>query len=242
MSTRYHIGAKGLRGGIPAYAKRFDLIEVRADDDVPSPSALRRWRKQVPPHFEFCIVAGKSLAQVKDSPDLGRDLERAVEAIAALQARCFLLPTPVEFTPGNLWRERMARLLDRLPRDVTTVVWEPRGVWEHEASQAAAKKWGVTLSVDATREAVPAGPVAYVRLRALGETHSYGESALGRVVAAIGPRRDAYVILETNSALTECKTLRRLAARGDGAVERGTGRVVRPRVATTMKVRDDEQE
>jgi len=241
MSTRFHIGAKGLRGSIDAYAKRFDLLEVQADAHSPSPTALRRWRKAVPPHFEFCVVAGKSLAAVKDSPELARELELAVETIAALQARCLLLPTPVDVTPGAVWRERMARLLERLPRDATTIIWEPRGVWEHEAAQAAAKKWGIVLSVDPTRESVPPGPTAYVRLRALGETHSYGESALSRVMAAIGPRRDAYVLLETTSALTECKTLRRLSARGDGAVERGTGRVVRPRVAT-MKVRDDEQE
>ena len=44
----------------------------------------------------------------------------------------------------------------------------------------------------------PAGPVAYVRLRALGETRSYGPSALEKVVRAIGPRRDAYVVFETD--------------------------------------------
>ncbi|WP_394827504.1 DUF72 domain-containing protein [Pendulispora albinea] len=243
MSTRYHIGAKSLRGGIPAYSKRFDLLEVHADPTSPSIAALRRWRKAVPPHFEFCVVAGKHLGAVKESPELVRELELAIEMIAALQARCFLLPTPVEVTPSSLWRERIARLLERLPRDATSVIWEPRGVWEHETAAAAAKKWGVVLSVDPVRETVPPGPVAYARLRALGETQSYGESALARVVSAIGPRRDAYVVLETASALAECKTLRRLAARGDGAVERGGGgRVVRPRTVTTMKVRDDEQE
>src|SRR5262249_20108011 len=157
----------GLRGSIEAYAKRFDLLEVHADGSSPSPTALRRWRKAVPPHFEFCVVAGKTLATLKDSPELGQELERALATITALQARCFLLPTPVEVTPSSVWRERMARLLERLPRDATTIVWEPRGVWEHEAAQAAAKKWGVVLSVDATREAPPAGPMAYVRLRAL---------------------------------------------------------------------------
>jgi len=243
MSTRYHIGAKGLRGGIPAYSKRFDLLEVQADANSPSTAALRRWRKGVPPHFEFCVVAGKHLAAVKDTPELARELQLAVESIAALQARCLLLQTPIEVTPSALWKERMARLLERLPRDVTSIVWEPRGVWEHEAAQAAAKKWGIVLSVDPVRESVPPGPIAYVRLRALGETQSYGESALGRVMTAIGARRDAYVVLETTSALTECKTLRRLASRGDGGAERGgSGRVIRPRVATTMKVRDDEQE
>lgn len=241
MSTRYHIGAKGLRGSIAAYAKRFDLLEVRADDTSPTPTALRRWRKSVPPHFDFCVVAGPELAKLKATPALERELAQAIETIAALQARCFLLPTPVDVTPSALWRDRLARLLDRLPRDATSVVWEPRGVWEHEDAIAAAKSWGIVLSVDAAREHVPPGPVAYVRLRAMGETHSFGESALTRVVQSIGVRRDAYVVLETSSALVEAKTLRRLARRGDLAGAGGMGRVVRPRGAT-IKVRDDEQE
>ena len=81
MSTRWHIGAKHLRGAIAAYAKRFDLLEVRASqpapgessDAAPGPSlaTLRRWRKSVPPHFDFAVVAGPHLSRVKAS-DGGR--------------------------------------------------------------------------------------------------------------------------------------------------------------------------
>ena len=105
----------------------------------------------------------------------------------------------------------MKRVIDKLPRDVTLVVWEPHGLWETDDAAALAKKWGVILAVDAARDPVPEGQIAYVRLRALGETRSFGPSALERVVESIGPRRDAYVVLETTSALTECKTLRRIA-------------------------------
>jgi hypothetical protein len=94
--------------------------------------------------------------------------------------------------------------------------------------------------VDPARDPVPAGPVAYARLRALGETRSYGASALERIVKAIGQRRDAYVVFETDKALDEAKMLRRVA-QGTGKKDGGLGRVVRPRAAT-VKVRDDEQE
>ena len=50
---------------------------------------------------------------------------------------------------------------------------------------------------------------------------------------------DAFVILETDSALAECKRLRQIAARKPGKGEAGFGRVVRPR---TIRVKDDEQE
>ena len=241
MSTRFHIGAKDLQGNIAAYAKRFGLLEVRSDKKAPSVAALRKWRKAVPPHFEFTVLAGPTLARLQPSTALDEELARAMEAIDALQARFFLLQTPADVTPSILWRERMAKLLDRLPRDATHIGWEPGGVWETDDAAVAAKKWGIVLVVDASREPVPAGPVAYIRLRALGETRSFGPSALGRIVEKIGTRRDAYVVLETPSALAECKQLRQLAARPAGRFEGGMGRVVRPR-GLTVKVRDDEQE
>jgi uncharacterized protein YecE (DUF72 family) len=241
MTTRFHIGAKDLRGNIAAYAKRFDLLEVRADATRPTEPVLRKWRKQVPPHFEFCVVAGPHLSALKESPELDEELATTLKTIAALQARCLLLATPVEVTPSPLSRQRMGKLLERLPRDATHVIWEPRGLWETEDAAVAAKKWDIVLAVDAARDPVPVNPVAYVRLRALGETRSFGPAALGRVVEAIGARRDAYVVLETPAALAECKRLRQLAQKSK-PVEGGMGRVVRPKKNLIMKVRDDEQE
>src|SRR5271170_5077997 len=244
MATRFHIGAKDLRGNIEAYAKRFDLLEVLLgeanDKRTMSVATMRKWRKAVPPHFDFCVVVGPNVAKLKASSALDAELVAAEAAVDTLQARCLLIRTPADVTPGNVWRDRMARLLDRVKRDATRVVWEPRGVWEVGDAALAAKKWGIVLAVDAARDPVPAGPVAYARLRALGETRSYGASALERVVRAIGPRRDAYVVLETDKALVEAKALRRIA-QGVGKKGGGLGRVIRPRAAT-VKVRDDEQE
>jgi uncharacterized protein YecE (DUF72 family) len=245
MATRFHIGAKELRGAITAYAKRFDLLEVplleAGDKRAISTATMRKWRKAVPPHFDFCVVAGPNVAKLKASDALDAELAMALEAADALQARCLLLRTPADVTPGTVWRDRMGRLLDRMRRDATRVIWEPRGVWEVGDAALAAKKWGIVLAVDAARDPVPAGPVAYTRLRALGETRSYGATALDRVVRAIGQRRDAYVVFETDKALEEAKMLRR-AAQGAGKKTGGLGRVLRPRSATTVKVRDDEQE
>jgi hypothetical protein len=49
------------------------------------------------------------------------------------------------------------------------------------------------------------------------------------------------VVLETTTALAECKKLRSLAQGTKKGFEGGMGRIVRPRGAT-VKVRDDEQE
>jgi uncharacterized protein YecE (DUF72 family) len=245
MGTRFHIGGASLRGAITAYAKRFDLLEVPLSSGVRGPAptlaTLRKWRKSVPPHFEFAVVGGKHISLAKAGPELDAEIEEARATIAALQARCFVVRTPAEVTPSQASRERLRKVFAEFPQDATYAVWEPGGLWEVGDAALQARKWGVAVAVDASRDPVPVGPVAYVRLRALGETRSYGAAALERVVRAIGPRRDAYVVLDTESALTECKTLRRIAQNVSLDDEGGgMGRLVRPRGG--IVVRDDEQE
>jgi uncharacterized protein YecE (DUF72 family) len=249
MSTRWHIGAKHLRGAIAAYAKRFDLLEVRimppgvaAADGTPGPSlaTLKRWRKSVPPGFDFSVIAGPALSKAKASEAAEAELEAARAAIDALQARCFVLRTPPEVTPTSLWRDRIHKIVEKLPHDVTHFVWEPSGVWETADAAAQARQWGIVLAMDPAREAVPPGPVAYLRMRALGETQSFGPIALERVVKAVGVRREVFAIIETDTAITEAKRLRQLARRGRPAPVGGGARLVRPR--GDIVVRDDEQE
>lgn len=244
MAVRFHIGAKHLRGEIGAYAKRFDLLEVQTGaaggKGVASVATMRKWRKAVPPHFEFVAIAGPALSKLVAGDAFEAELKGLLAAVEALQARTILLPTPSEVTPAKVWRDRLKKLLDRLPLDATQVAWEPRGVWEIEDAAVAAHKWGIVLVTDPTRDPVPAGSVAFARLPAIGETRSYGAAALGRVVEAIGDKRDAYVIIETTSALEECKRLRTLAQGSRKAKVGGGARLIRPRGA--VRVKDDEQE
>ena len=39
-----------------------------------TPATMRRWRKAVPPHFDFCVVVGPNVAKLKASDAL--DAER----------------------------------------------------------------------------------------------------------------------------------------------------------------------
>ena len=250
MATRFHIAAKELRGQASAYGKRFDFVEVavaaapgstpESPRSNPALTTLRRWRKDVPPSFDFCVVAAPAVARLKPGPELEHELALTQAAADALRARCILLRTPPEVTPSTLHRDRMQKLLERFSRDVTYIVWEPRGVWEVDDAALAAKRWGVTLVVDAARDPVPPGPVAYVRLRGLGETRSFGTAALERVVDAIGERRDAFVVIDTEQALAECKKLRQVAQDRKRGPDGGYGRLIRPRAG--LVVGDDEQE
>jgi uncharacterized protein YecE (DUF72 family) len=233
VAIRYHIGAKDLRGDISAYAKRFDFLEVRVPSAgdlrlAPSEATLRKWRKAVPPHFEFAVVLSHAAGLLKPSPALEAELKCALGMIKALQARTVVICTPPDVTPAPVWRNRLKAFVERLPKDASQLVWEPKGLWETDEAARFGRTLGLTLAVDPAREPVPEGPVAYGRLRSLGEVRSFGQTALERVVRAIGDRRDAFIVIETDAALSECKTLRRVAQKGVGNLG-GGGLVLRPR-------------
>ena len=161
MATRLHIGAKELKGELGAYAKRFDLLEVRGLDAAnlrlaPSDATLRRWRKAVGPQFEFSVVAGPGLAKLKAGDALETELAALLKTVTLLEARVIVLATPSDVTPSKLWRDRLEKMIGRLPADASTVVWEPSGLWETEDAAAQAKKWNVTVAVDPARDAMPA--------------------------------------------------------------------------------------
>lgn len=247
MATRLHVGAKELKGDLAAYAKRFDLLEIRGQDVAnlklaPSAATLRKWRRTVPPKFEFSVVAGPNVGRLRPGEALDAELAAMLEAATLLEARVLVVPTPADVTPSKLSRDRFAKLLDGIPRDARTVVWEPTGLWELEDAAAQAKKWGVALGVDPARDEPPAGPVVYARLRMQGGTRSFSATSLARVAHAIGgDRRDAYAIIETPAALKEAKTLRQLVRDLGSSTKGGLSRLVRPR-GSPLHVRDDEQD
>ncbi|MBX3188694.1 MAG: DUF72 domain-containing protein [Labilithrix sp.] len=245
MPTRLHIAAKELRGDLAAYAKRFDLLEVRGVEAArlraaPSAATLRRWRRAVPPQFEFAVLAGPSVGKLKPGDAFEAEVQAMLAAATVLESRVLVVPTDASVTPAKIWRDRLGSLVDRLRHDAIDIVWEPSGVWEIEDAAAQAKKWGIVVGVDPARDVVPAGPVAYARLRAAGGTRAFSTAALQKVADAIGERRDAYVIIETAAALKEGKVLRTLF-RPTKPKRVGTSRLIRPRGAP-LRVRDDEQE
>lgn len=246
MATRLHVGGKELKGDIGAYSKRFDLLEVRGVDAAnlrlaPNAATLRRWRRGAPPSFEFAVVAGPNVGRLRPGDALDAELATMLETATILESRVIVVPTPADVTPSKLSRDRFAKLLERIPRDARTVVWEPSGLWEMEDAFAQASSWGVVVCVDPARDPMPAGPVTYARLRAQGATRTFSAAALTRVAHAIGARRDAYVILETDGALKEAKVLRQLVRSLGSDAAGGLSRLIRPRGAAPLAT-DDEQD
>ena len=234
----WHVGLPALSGDIARYAQRWGLAEVRpVDTSIPAAARLRSWRKQVPPAFAFSVVLPRVVGELRPCAALDAALAKSLEVARTLEARAIVLATPSTVTPTELNRKRLADLAARIPHDAVTLAWEPHGLWEIEESARVARRLGLVLVVDAAREPVPDGPVAYVRLRGLGESSRLGPQAIERVADAIRDRREAFVVVETSGVMAVAKAL--AAARTPERSARAVGLVVKPR--TRLVAEDEEQ-
>lgn len=237
--ARPHVGLPLLEGSLERYAEKFDLVELRPGDSVlPKSSTLRSWRRKVPPSFVFSVVFPKVVGELKPSADLDAALETSLAAARDVEARCLVLATPPSLTPTDLNRKRLKALVERIPHDAVTLAWEPRGLWEPEEAAALAADLDIVLVADPVREPAPKGPIAYFRLRGLGESTRLSPSAVDRVAAELHARREAYVVIETGSPATVAQSLRKKVGRR-AASGRGTGVVLKPRA--TFQAEDEEQ-
>lgn len=198
--TTVHVGLPSLRGDLARYAAQFGLLEVKpVDASLPRVSKLRAWRREVPPSFVFSVVLPKIVSELVSSAQADAALATALETASALEARCLVLITPSSVTPTTQNKRRLGDLIARCPRDVVTIAWEPRGVWDMTEAEATARDVGAHLVVDVTRDAAPRGPILYTRLRGMGEATRLGAGDVERVRAALQTRREAFVVVESGS-------------------------------------------
>jgi len=237
--ARPHVGLPLLEGSIERYAEKYDLVELRpVDVTLPKAATLRAWRRKVPPSFVFSVVFPRIVSELKPSPELDEALGQALDVARDVEARCLVLATPPSVTPTDLNRKRLKALVERIPHDAVSLAWEPRGLWEIEEAVAVAADLDLVLVVDAAREAAPKGPVAYFRLRGLGESTRLSPAAIDKVAAELASRREAYVVIESSSPASVAQALRKKLVRRAGP-GRGTGVVLKPRA--TFQAEDEEQ-
>jgi hypothetical protein len=237
--ARLYVGLPSLQGDIKKYKERLDLVEIRpVDTSLPRASVLRSWRKAVPPGFVFSVVLPRELGELGAGSGVDDALARSLEVAAALEARCIVLPTSTEIRPTAANRKKIAALFARIPPEGTVRCWEPRGMWEREDVIDTARAAGVLPILDATRDELPRGALAYTRLRSLGASATPSAAAIARAANALRGRREAFVVVEgTRGAAVRVKEglTAALARQNDdaeaGDLIRPTTPVLRPLIA-----------
>lgn len=190
-----------MRGKLKSYAERYDLLEVRpVDTPLPPASKLERWRGQVPPSFAFSVVLPQAVGELGRGADFEAALRQALDAAKALQARCLVLATPPGVRPTKANRERLVAIASRLPEHGHVVAWSPAGMWELEDVVATAHRAGLLAALDAARDPLPPGPIAYTRIRALGQASLLGATSIERIALQLRGRREAFVVVDGAAA------------------------------------------
>ncbi len=212
---RLHIGQSALHGDIGRYARRFDLLELRAEPGrLPRPAILRRWRAEVPEGFCFSVMLPRAAASLQPGEARDTALAYALERARALEASWLVLQTPASVMPSVRSRGRLAELVDKLAGS-WRIAWEPRGVWEDDEAEAVAGSLGTHLVRDLTRREPPAGGVIYTRLLALGEASELRSGAVEALADRLIGREEAWVVVEGRGAARAAKMLHELCGTTD---------------------------
>jgi uncharacterized protein YecE (DUF72 family) len=207
-----HVGQSTLRGDIARYARRFDLVELRAEPGkLPRPKQLREWTKRVPERFVFSVVLPRIVGTLDLQPGFDDALQHALASAEALGAKWLILQTPHGVMPSTRTRRRLSDLMQRLPRETLRIGWEPRGVWQDDETEQLASELGMFVVRDLSRQPPAPANAAYCRLLALGEGLRVRAGAVERVFENLTDFEDAYVVIEGEGAVRAVQLLRELS-------------------------------
>ncbi len=237
--ARLQVGLPHLEGSISDYAEKFDMVELCFEGEAaPKPSTLRGWRRAVNPSFGFSVRLPKIVGELTMTKEMDAALDAAVTVATALEARAIVLSTLADVRPTQQNLQKLASVVERLPRPAVLHCWEPRGIWERKEILRASKELGLTPVLDAQQDALPPGSVVYTRLRALGGAHRVPQRVVERMARELQNKREAWVVVE------HAPSARRLRQELTQAVAR-LGHASVPPVARAapgrMRAEDEEQ-
>lgn len=109
---------------LPRYAEVFNTVEGNTTFyALPSAQTVERWRAQVPDHFRFCFKFPRTITHDKQLANCDAEVDEFLARVAPLEHKLGTLF--LQLPPGFTHVDRLAALLDRLPRSFRYAV-EPR--------------------------------------------------------------------------------------------------------------------
>lgn len=200
------------------YVEALRFAELTFPSSRPKRATLQRWRKSLPAELEVALVAPRAtrisaLGAFRFDEELEKNIAWLVGALSATDAH-LVIPTGTEMSTSTRDRERFAAWLARIPRRPGRhVIWAPTGIWESELARPFAEELGVICAFDPLEDDVPAGPIGYARLQALGGRQRFGEGLLSEVLDALdeAEHEKTYVAIQSERSFREAKMLQLLA-------------------------------
>jgi uncharacterized protein YecE (DUF72 family) len=216
MKTQLYIGQSNLRGALAKYSSRFNLLELRAQlGRLPRATLLRRWRDEVPSDFVFSVMLSREVGRF--GPNYEAELELALQAADALEAKWMVLQTDPTVGPSQRSRQRLQSLFARMIADGRRIAWEPHGVWQEDEALMWTHDLGVHLVRDIFRGDTVSQDIVYSRMPGIGTASRMSAGALENAADGLSQTSEAYIVIGGDAAGKVSQYLRALV-RGEGGV------------------------
>lgn len=202
------------------YVDRFPLVEVQHTFyEPPADAVLQRWRRQVPPWFEFTIKAWQvvthdsssptyrrmkqplapedhgAVGSFRTTPPVLRAWARTLECAAILRATAVLLQCPRSFRPTEVNVERLRSFVGAIERPAARLLWEPRGEWPATLVRALCEELDLVHVVDPMQTETVTPEQTYYRLHGTtGARHVHTDEELVRLRDLVVDRPAPYVL------------------------------------------------
>lgn len=211
--SRFHVGAVLDRVPSPRYfeggVSHLELVL----HGTPKAATAKKMASSIPSGASLTVqlpvgfVRGARGALRHEDAAVERDLFAALRALAP---RHVLLASGVELTPGARDREALEAFAGRAREaQIAPLVWQAGGLWEAEEAIALAERLGIVPAIDPLAPALPRGPVAYARVRAIGLHARLGDGTLARIAETLLalPAEDVFVAIDSGEGSRKARRL-----------------------------------
>ncbi|MCU1602601.1 MAG: hypothetical protein JWO22_3310 [Frankiales bacterium] len=230
------VGLCGWTVSLRTYVERFPLLEVQNTFyEPPADALLLRWRKAVPPSFEFTMKAwqvvthsgasptyrrmkkpltAEERAEVgafRSTPPVLRAWQRTLECAALLRTTGVLLQCPKSFRPTSDNVDRMRVLLSDVPRPEGRLLWEPRGDWPDALVAELCRDLDLVHVVDPMERETVTPEQTYYRLHGTtGSRHVHTDEELRGLRDRVRDRPQPYVLFNNLPRVGDAERFQRL--------------------------------
>lgn len=174
MNMNIKIGCSGFPVRLKKYLTFLNFVEVAETfHSMPSPSAVRRWRRLVPRNFEFSVTASSVIthgaadvdgASFAPGSGVRAAWEKTKSVARVLEAKVILFRTPPFLYLDTAGKDNMKRFFTSIERDGFEMVWQIEGVWPGKAIQAVCGELDLSHCADPFIAPVQHGRVRYFKL------------------------------------------------------------------------------
>jgi uncharacterized protein YecE (DUF72 family) len=237
LTGNTRIGTCGFGVAKAEYARMFSCVEVQNTFyEPPRLATLYRWRREVPPDFEFALKAWQLITHEAKSPTYRRLKRKLSEtekseagsfkataivneawgvtlaAAQLLKAKTILFQCPSSFkqTAENI--ARMEKFFRSIDRQELNLCWEPRGDWNAEVVRSICVSLDLCHVVDPFIGETVTPEKYYFRLHGRsGWRYQYELGELNELATSLVKTKGGYVFFNnskmTEDALRLCKLL-----------------------------------